>query len=165
MEASGLVSVVPSLGKSEEVYDFRLFARSVKAVPSIDGTQSLQRIALRSPAPINDEPGFIHSCRPKAYYFTGPSNQKQAEQFRQAAISGEQVVASLKTRWVRLRMSGTLWLFTNITISLAPSYRGESRLSKRRNQLGQEVQTLLNNTQARKGSAVARRKGLLYGIR
>ncbi|KAL9101513.1 MAG: hypothetical protein Q9163_003239 [Psora crenata] len=81
-------------------YDFRLFARPTKAQQGPAAPKSaVQRVVLRSPTPARGEPGFIISRRADHFYFTGSTSSEQAEQYRQAAVSGEDLMAGLKTRW------------------------------------------------------------------
>ena len=92
--------VEQNLNHEDEEYSFRLFARPV--VPGLpEGEeQGPQRICLRSPSPANDEPGFVNAERPATYYFTGETSTERAEQYRRAAVSGEQLLQGLRTRWV-----------------------------------------------------------------
>lgn len=89
--------------ESAEVYTFRLFTRPARSVEhglANAECQSLQRIALRSPTPVNSEPGFVKPRRPDEYYFTGIPSVRQLEQFRQAAVPGEHILKGLNTIWV-----------------------------------------------------------------
>ena len=92
--------VEQDLNDEDEGYSFRLFARPV--VPGLpEGEeQGPQKISLRSPSPASGEPGFVNAERPATYYFTGEINEERAEQYRRAAVSGEQLLQGLKTRWV-----------------------------------------------------------------
>ena len=93
----------PSHHESEEAYDFPLFARSVKDVgkrSAEDAERNLHRIALKSPSPVNHEPGFVTPQRPGGFYFTGLSSEEQAEQFRQVAVTGKQILEGLEKKWV-----------------------------------------------------------------
>jgi len=92
--------VEPPRDEDEAAYEFRLFAGSSGIGPSKSQGNGLQRITLRSPTPLNGEPGFIRPQRPEGYYFTGPGSVEQTERFSAAAVSGEQVLEGLKTRWV-----------------------------------------------------------------
>lgn len=90
----------PPRDEDEAAYDFRLFAGSSGVRQSNSQGNGLQRITLRSPTPLNGEPGFIRPQRPEGYYFSGAKSAEQAERFSVAAVSGEQVLEGLKTRWV-----------------------------------------------------------------
>lgn len=90
----------PPRDEDEAAYEFRLFAGLSGFGPSESQGNGLQRITLRSPTPLNGEPGFIRPQRPEGYYLTGAGSVGQAEQFSAAAVSGEQVLKGLKTRWV-----------------------------------------------------------------
>ena len=92
--------VEQDLNDENEGYSFRLFARPV--VPGLpEGEeQGPQKISLSSPSPTRGEPGFVKAERPATYYFTGETSEERADQYRQAAVSGEQLLQGLKTRWV-----------------------------------------------------------------
>ena len=84
----------------DEAYSFRLFAKpGVPGLPEGE-EQSPQRISLRSPSPASGEPGFVNTERPATYYFTGETSAERAEQYRIAAVSGEQLLQGLGRRWV-----------------------------------------------------------------
>lgn len=83
-----------------EEYDFRLFAKSSQSGKRDGVHEEPQRIVLRSPSPVNGRSGFRNGGRPKKYYFTGTPSVDSVEQYRQAAVSGEELIAGLKTRWV-----------------------------------------------------------------
>lgn len=88
------------LNDKDEGYSFRLFARPmVPGLPKGE-EQGPQKISLRSPSPASGEPGFVNAERPATYYFTGETSEERADQYRRAAVSGEQLVHGLKTRWV-----------------------------------------------------------------
>lgn len=90
-----------SLPDQEEAsYEFRLFARPSASGLATDERNELPRVALRSPTPLNSEPGLINPQRAEDYYFTGKTSAEQAEQFARAAVSGEQVLENLGMRWV-----------------------------------------------------------------
>lgn len=93
-------TVEPPVDDDEVAYDFRLFARSAGSGLPASQKPGLQRITLRSPTPINAEPGFMKAQRPQSYYLTGATTAELAEQFSRSAVSGKQVVECLKTRWV-----------------------------------------------------------------
>ena len=92
--------VEQDLNDEDEGYSFRLFARPV--VPGLpEGEeQGPRKISLRSPSPASGEPGFVKAERPATYYFTGEISEERADQYRKAAVSGEQLLQGLKTRWV-----------------------------------------------------------------
>ena len=96
--SSNLVERDPN--DEDEGYSFRLFARPV--VPGLPKAeeQGPQKISLRSPSPTRGEPGFVKAERPATYYFTGETSEERADQYRQAAVSGEQLLQGRKTRWV-----------------------------------------------------------------
>ena len=62
--------------------------------------QGPQKISLRSPSPASGESGFVRTERPATYYYTGETSAERAEQYRIAAVSGEQLLQGLGTRWV-----------------------------------------------------------------
>ena len=89
-------------GEDEEEYDFRLFKRASEPGPaSVGASNVLQRIALRSPSPAGGESAFINGRRPDKYYFAGDAGRELAEQYAQAAVSGQDIMEGLKMRWVR----------------------------------------------------------------
>ena len=93
-------SVEQDPNHEDEAYRFRLFAKP--EVPGLREAQEHgpQRISLKSPSPASGEPGFVNPERPATYYFTGETSAERAEQYRTAAVSGEQLLQGLGTRWV-----------------------------------------------------------------
>ena len=84
-----------------EEYEFHLFRRSLVSGPALIGTSSgPQRIALRSPSPAGDGPGFVNGGRPHEYYFSGDTSAELAEQYAQVALSEKDIISGLKIRWV-----------------------------------------------------------------
>lgn len=88
----------------DEAYSFRLFAK-----PRVSGLrkseeQGPQKISLRSPSPASGEPGFVNTERPATCYFTGEISAERAQQYRVAAVSGEQLLQGQGTRWVCLSL-------------------------------------------------------------
>ena len=95
------VTVEQVQGQGEEEYDFRLFAKPSASGPrSAAGNNIPQRIALRSPSPASGESGFTVAARPDKYYFAGRTEADLAEQYVQAAVSGQDIIEGLKMRWV-----------------------------------------------------------------
>lgn len=76
----------------EDEFEFRLFATPGKPTTAV-------RVRVRSPTPAHGEPGFVQPRRSDGYYFTGSNNEK-AEQYRDAAVTGEELVKGLRVRWV-----------------------------------------------------------------
>ena len=99
-EGAVICSVEHNSNNEDEAYSFRLFAKP--GVPGLrEGEeQGPQKISLRSPSPASGEPGFVNTERPATYYFTGETSAERAEQYRIAAVSGEQLLQGLGTRWV-----------------------------------------------------------------
>lgn len=98
------ISIRPGNGPESdaaEAYEFRLFS-GPKAGKAADRDSAIQRIAIRSPTPVNGEGGFVVSQRPDDYYFAKPLNDVGAEQIAAAAISGEDILQGLNLRWVRV---------------------------------------------------------------
>ena len=117
----------------EEAVDFRLFA-STKEHPST-------RIVLRSPTPQRGETGFVIAQRPHGRYFTGKTTQAKSEQYRQAAISGEEVIAGLKTKYTGLALP---WKVTVInssdpSLSTIPPPVKTSRAGNKRTRKGKKT--------------------------
>lgn len=114
----------------EDLVDFRLFA-STKEHPST-------RIVLRSPTPQRGDSGFVITQRPHSRYFTGEITQTQSEQYRQAAISGEEVIAGLKTKYTGLALPWRVTVINSSAPSVAtvpppvptPSHPGSKRIRK-----------------------------------
>ena len=94
--------VSSSLSEDVEAFEFSLFSKRATAGTSEGASASAPKIQLRSPSPINPIPGFIVPRRPHDYYFTGQVTSERSVQFRQAAVSGEQIIQGLRTRWVSL---------------------------------------------------------------
>ncbi|KAL9127281.1 MAG: hypothetical protein Q9217_003816 [Psora testacea] len=82
-------------------YDFRLFSGPIKAREQAASISTVQRVELRSPTPTSGLPGFVVSRKPDTFYFTGALSSEQSERYRQAVVSGEDVISGLRTRWVR----------------------------------------------------------------
>lgn len=93
-------NIGPPPGEHEEAYEFRLFAKPSGSGPLKEGCQGLQRIALRSPTPVNREPGFVEPLRPEAFHFTGITSAEQVERYQKAAVSGEEILKGMNVRWV-----------------------------------------------------------------
>ncbi len=95
-------AIAPPGDEDNAAYEFRLFAGSTGNRPSNRPDNGLQRITLRSPTPLNSEPGFLRPQRPDGHYFSGDKSSEMAERFSSVAVSGEQVLEGLKMRWVCL---------------------------------------------------------------
>ena len=88
-------------GDEEDGYEFHLFTRSsALGLASVGTSKGPQRIALRSPSPADSGLGFKSRGRPDSYYFTGDTGLELAKQYAQAAVSGQNVIESLKSSWV-----------------------------------------------------------------
>ena len=88
-------------GDKGEEYDFQLFARpSASGLASVGQNNGPQRITLRSPSPARDGLGFVSGGRPDKYYFTDDTGPELAEQYTQAAVSGQDIIEGLSMRWV-----------------------------------------------------------------
>ena len=99
----GILSAAGNDGadQPEEGYEFRLFSRpSSKPLDTKALAGSHQRIVLRSPSPINDEPGFLKPRRSEQYYYTGVSTAEKLEHYRMAAVTWEEIVRGLNNRYV-----------------------------------------------------------------
>lgn len=89
--------------QDEHGYEFRLFSKPRGRVSVSERSQDgPQRIVLRSPSPVNPEPGFLRPRRPEAYYFTGSTNDERLKEYRMAAVGGEEILKGLDVRWVRI---------------------------------------------------------------
>ena len=88
-------------GEKGEEYDFPLFARPSASGPASVGLNNgPQRIILRSPSPARDGLSLLSGGRPDKYYFAGDTGPELAEQYTQAAVSGQHIIESLSMRWV-----------------------------------------------------------------
>ena len=85
-----------------EEYEFRLFSGPNAAVDASGKNDNVKRIAIRSPSPVNKDPGFVIAERPAGYYFTGQLDQSRKEEFLVAAVSGEEVLGGVDTKWVSI---------------------------------------------------------------
>jgi hypothetical protein len=85
-------------------YYFRLFSRKAdpKPLPSTGETgAACQIIDLRSPSPLSTSPGFVVKQRPSTHYFTGSPAAEISEQYRQAALAGEEIMKLVTVKWVK----------------------------------------------------------------
>ncbi len=80
-----------------DAFEFRLFSTKSTLAPE---DPPLKRIVLRSPTPTNQNPGFLVSTRPDAYYFAPATGAEKIAQYQQAAVTGEEIMKGLKDRWV-----------------------------------------------------------------
>ena len=81
----------------ESGYEFRLFTKSPgESAKSTTAT----RVIVRSPTPIDGQPGFTRPRRPDSYYFTGSIDDKLIKQYRNSAVTGEDIVKGLSDQWV-----------------------------------------------------------------
>ena len=83
--------------KKAEEYEFQLFSKSQQP------TQSTirKKVILRSPSPPSGRPDSINVRRPDTHYFTGELKRELQEQYQEAAISSQQLLQGLESRWVR----------------------------------------------------------------
>ncbi len=86
----------------EEGYEFHLFSGCVAKPSDLKRPPHVgsQRIVLRSPSPANGDPGFLSSRRGGQHYFTGPTSTEKMEEYRVAAVSGEDIMKGLDVLWV-----------------------------------------------------------------
>ena len=83
--------------KNAEEYEFQLYSRPKQQLQS----SIRNKVILRSPSPPLGSPGFINGRRPATYYFTGQLKKELQEQYQEAAISSQQLLQGLHSRWVR----------------------------------------------------------------
>ena len=83
--------------KDSKEYEFQLFSKPKQATQSI----ITNKVILSSPSPPSKSPGFINGRRPDAYYFTGQLKSELKEQYQEAAISSQQLLQGLDSKWVR----------------------------------------------------------------
>ena len=94
--------------EQDEELEFRLFAPAASTQPAV------QKVRVKSPTPVVQEPGFLVPSRDKSYYFTGATCASLAEEYQCVAVSGEDVLQRAKTPWPG---SFLPWRVTKITIS------------------------------------------------
>ena len=82
----------------EEAFDFRLFSTPKAKASGAEGRG--QRVVIRSPSPDSGGRGFTQPDRPESYYFAPEPTDERKRQFEAAAMSGEEVLRELDTRWV-----------------------------------------------------------------
>ena len=85
----------------EEAFTFRLFARKLGA-PTLSSNECSDppKVVLRSPAPENRSPQFLVSRKSDSHYFTGRFDTAKAEQYREAVVTGEDIIERSRQRWV-----------------------------------------------------------------
>ncbi|MCJ1395646.1 hypothetical protein MMC18_008851 [Xylographa bjoerkii] len=101
--------------KEDDGFEFRLFSKPATGLSS--GTEvptQASRIVLRSPSPINVEPGFVQPRRPDSYYFATETTTEEASHYQSAAFSGEAVRAEQLRRWPGCEL---LWKVMTIKLS------------------------------------------------
>ena len=117
-------------GDGLEEYEFRLFSEPSKGENATSLGNGPQRIAIKSPPPINGNPEFVVPRRPNDYYFTGPLDATHSEELRAVAVSGEDIMRGLKVRWVCI--FPVLWLaLADLCIA-----RMRTSLASHRSQIG-----------------------------
>lgn len=79
-----------------DAYEFRLFAKPLDPTKPTTNT----RIVVKSPTPIQGDPGFVRSRRLDAYYFTGNTGEALMEQYRNAAVTVQHITKGVAVRWV-----------------------------------------------------------------
>ena len=86
----------------EDGFSFQLFA---------GGPTTISKIRLDSPDLADVEPGLLQPNRPSAYYFTSPTSPEEQQNFKVAAISGQDLISSSKIPWPGMSYS---WKVTHI---------------------------------------------------
>ena len=104
-------TIEQTLGDKEEKYAFRLFTRPSASGPASVGTSKDPRqITIRSPSPAGGDLTLTCRGRPENYYFTGDTSPELAEQYVQAAVSGQDIIEGFQMRWVCHSMvDGETW--------------------------------------------------------
>jgi len=133
---------IPNDEAEEEEVAFRLFA------PTSSNTKegTTQIIRLRSPTPMDLEPGLVNPVRDRSYFFTGDTSSDLAEEYAIAAVSGEDVRARSQSYWPG---SAYAWKVLSIprsqamaTLDQQQSFKkllGSDASSKRRVRLGKKA--------------------------
>ena len=94
-------TIEQTLSDKEEKYAFRLFTRRSASGPASVGTsKDPQQITIRSPSPAGVDLTLTRRGPPDKYYFTGDTSPELAEQYAQAAVSGQDIIDGFKMRWV-----------------------------------------------------------------
>ena len=81
--------------ENEAAFDFRLFLRPSQAqiqTNGLDLSGRSQKVVIRSPTPDVREPGFLVPHKAETAYLTKDRTARQAEQFRRAAVTGEDII-------------------------------------------------------------------------
>ena len=87
--------------ETKDEYEFRLFSRpAYKGFGPGTSRNGLAKVALRSPSPLNKEPGFLVPQRPDSHYLTGETTRESWQEYEAAATSGENLLRGLGTHWV-----------------------------------------------------------------
>ena len=96
----------------DDAYDFCLFAKPANV--GAQNSHGPRKIAIRSPSPVNKEPGFRNPRRPDNFYFSEIPNTEEAAQLKFAAVSTEQVLKNLESKWKGLEMP---WRVIHVTLN------------------------------------------------
>ena len=83
--------------KNVEEYEFQLFSKSKQSTQST----TRKKVILRSPSPPSGSPDSTSVRRTDSYYFTGELKRELQKQYQEAAISSQQLLRGLESRWVR----------------------------------------------------------------
>ena len=75
-----------------EEFEFRLFSSTCIA------DSKPPKIVLRSPSPINAEPGFLVPRRPESYYFARTAEREK--EFKSIVVEGTELLGRAAIRWV-----------------------------------------------------------------
>src|SRR6266516_4384175 len=107
---------------NNDALEFRLFL----GTPNISGIageittkKSIHKITLRSPSPVGAEGGFVVPHRPLEYYFATNTAAEAKERFLNAAISGEDILKSAESIWVRYDINYDIQLVVTLANKLA----------------------------------------------
>ncbi|MCJ1253457.1 hypothetical protein MMC24_001269 [Lignoscripta atroalba] len=87
-------------GEDADIFEFRLFSKSTsKPLHTNERAGVPLRVNIRSPSPCVGEPGFLRPRRSDTYYFKGDPSVEEKEQYRSAAVSGDEITRQISVRW------------------------------------------------------------------
>ncbi|KAI9778332.1 MAG: hypothetical protein M1839_008119 [Geoglossum umbratile] len=73
----------------EEEFEFRLFSSTGASNSKASSRPSVHKVVLRSPSPVNTEPGFV-TKRPESYYFARTA--ERGEEFKSIVVEGTELL-------------------------------------------------------------------------
>ena len=89
-----------NIERHDDMYSFPLFSQKATSTLAASTGRVYQTINLKSPTPPTTSPDLIFQRRPTTYYLSGIPSREIAEQYQQAAVTGEEVMKYRQTKWV-----------------------------------------------------------------